>query len=278
MAQRHLFRSLVVVVRRYQKLYGMTPHIRSGEYFLQRFLDFLNHSPHLADFVRNIRIEGTRGHLPLLGGFIQEVLCKARSLLTVTLVSMTLDPGIVPEIILARQTSCHDIVSATSLPKPPVQDDVDRSPPHASIDALNLLWCRFARTEAFLDVLRSFTRIRHLNIYDCGEASGDAEQHGFNIPPSTVPVIESVTAEYVYLLTLLRSALCASSLSGGALRSIRLAVTGSVDIDHLLLPCLRYAHNHIRALYLDVALFGRRMLAEEWREYSHTTSSQIIVH
>ncbi|KAM5543090.1 hypothetical protein V8D89_003474 [Ganoderma adspersum] len=138
---------------------------------------------------------------------------------------------------------------------PPVPDsDVKEPSLRADIDTLNISGCHFEYPDGLLDILRNFSCLRHLSIYRSAEFSGNADRHGFGVPPSTVPVIESVTMYFprVHLLVLLRSVLCVSSLPYGALRSIHLHIIVPFAVHGFLLPCLQYARDHILALNLEV--------------------------
>ena len=132
---------------------------------------------------------------------------------TTTFSYMALDPGVDSRSleydianVLERPTSTIASASAMQLPDPPVLEEVKEPSLRADIDTLNISGCSFKYPEALFDVIRNFSRVRHLSIYRSAEFSGNADLHGFEVPPSTVPVIGSVTMYLpkTHLLMLLR--------------------------------------------------------------------------
>ncbi len=237
MAQPRLCRSVCVDLERGTRHDGQSYNPKE----LQRFLDFLDGSPHVARFVRMVRVHG--GSIPSLAGFIRAVLSRATCLRTLVLSFTTLDPEIAPQI-------------------PPLdallQDD-DGPSPRAVLDTLEISWCEFNGAKSLFDILGLFSRIRQIRVCTCDAKSDVDGADALDLRPSTVPLIESVVLDSMHCAspTLLRSALSASSLPAGTLTAVRLKITRQTDLEGFLLPCLRGARDHLRKLHLDL---DRRLL------------------
>ncbi|KAM5543091.1 hypothetical protein V8D89_003475 [Ganoderma adspersum] len=197
-----------------------------NEYVLEDFRQVLRESLHLAKFIRTIRIDGGRCRIPHIASFVRHILRRALHLHTMTLSAMLVKPDVV----------------------------FDMACPRASIDTLNLWGLGFTKPDALLRIFGNFTRIGQLYIFKCEEISRKATEPGFSVSPSIVPVVESVALADVptYLLELLQSVLCMSSLDDGALTSMDISIAKPCGVSTFLLPCLEYARNHIIALDLDV--------------------------
>ncbi|KAI1791133.1 hypothetical protein LXA43DRAFT_1181951 [Ganoderma leucocontextum] len=239
-AQQRLFRSVLIDLEPVQGTTGDGQSCDPTE--LQRFLDFLDGSPHLARSVLTVTVHA--GTIPSLAGFIRALLSKAPRLRALVLSMITLDP---------------DTISALPLLNAPTQSDIDGPSPGAAIDMLELSWCEVNGARSLLDILRLFSRIRQITVFTSDGRSDIDGSDVLDLRPSTVPVIESVVLNGVHsdLPALLNSALRASFLPDGALQSIRVRLTHTPDLEGLLLPCLRGAHGRLRKLHLDL---DRRLL------------------
>ncbi|PIL33608.1 hypothetical protein GSI_04231 [Ganoderma sinense ZZ0214-1] len=204
------------------------------------FLDFLESSPDIAISVLNVTVCGGAGFLPSLGGFIPAVLSK------------------VPR--LRKLTLCYLILGCRNRPKthsvdPPAYNDGHSS--RASIDMLDFSNCCFDGHAHLFDILSHFSRIRLLNLHhtDSDEGSrGHQRNVSTQLHPSNVPAIENVMIHPLATCSLfpfLRSALCASSLPNGALKSIRCPASEYV-FKRFLVPCLNGGQDHLRELHLDI--------------------------
>ncbi|KAI1791132.1 hypothetical protein LXA43DRAFT_1061551 [Ganoderma leucocontextum] len=278
-AQRHLFRSVGIHLDRYR---GPNPEKRKGRSWNpldlpRRFLDILDGSPHLASFVLSVTIHS--GSIPF-STFLRAMLSKTTCLRKLRFVDIMLRPG--PEAVLDAPSFDRD-------------SDAPPSPgPRAAIDQLDLSRCTFDGTRPLLDLLHSFSRIRHLNLHFPNLMSGDDDNDvldSIGMRPSAVPAIESATLSFLGhdgnsdgLLTFLHSALCASSLPAGALKSIRFRVVDPSGLDRFLLPCLRDACAVLRELHLDADFrdlrrghLRRQNLSERWSALGRSLASCIAL-